>query len=240
MTVRILGRREGRQSNSVREVGGGAIGNSRLVSVTTDTARVLFRFDVQATTAGFTAANQEITTAATINRDQIMNLSVEYEDSCGASSIAETSLDFSSMPPSGSIQGSPGSAGTLLFRINVKGNSACLKTGPPGSVETTCGPTNQSISLSAGGVTVSRVTQTDAQLRRTLAYRFRLSPQFPTGQFNVVAWGRDQGPVVAENRFLYSVRVNSLKGPGRTFRDLELLPWREKSFVATVPLPTRD
>jgi hypothetical protein len=69
-----------------------------------------------------------------------------------------------------------------------------------------------------------------------------LAPDFPTGQFEIVARARDQAPVVGGRRFLYRLgdrpqRI-TIPGVGKkppfVFRDLQLLSWEEASFVVKV------
>jgi hypothetical protein len=66
-----------------------------------------------------------------------------------------------------------------------------------------------------------------------------LAPDFPTGQVEVVTRARDQAPLLGQRRFLYriagpSLVVGVVGRPKLGFRDLELLPWQESSFLVTV------
>ena len=228
--VTVLGRREGNTFNSMREAGGGI---ATWTPETGTSKRLVLKSEVHAKTARVVDSDAQAPPGPTLNRDVVVNWSVGYDDSFGAGSVVEPRLEFFTTGLAGLPRGSRGSLSTLLFRVIVTAdNRACLMRalGP-----WSCGPVNQNISLSSGNVTVTRVSVTASGTSRSVAWRFRLAPDFPTGQFEVVARARDQAPLLKQRRFLYRVA-----GPPRgnrptfIFRDLELLPWEESSFFVTV------
>jgi hypothetical protein len=231
--VAVQGRRAGSNIDRFRETIGGS---ATWVGETATSRRLRFQTEVQARTTPLTDSDAQAPPGPTLNRDVVVNWAASYRDSFGAASVVEPKLEFFTIGLAGVPRGSPGSFSTLLFRIIVAGNNACLIAGNSQD----CGPVNQAISLSAGNVTVTRVTAGAVGTDRSLAWRFRLAPGFPTGQFEVVARARDQAPSIG-GRFLYRVadrppifRPGVGNKPTIEFRDLQLLPWQETSFVVTV------
>jgi hypothetical protein len=231
--VAVQGRRAGSNIDRFRETIGGS---ATWAGETVTSRRLRFLTELQARTTPLTDSDANAPPGPTLNRDVEVNWAASFLNPFGAASVVEPKLEFFTIGLAGVQRGSPGSFSTLLFRIITAGNNACLIAGN----NQNCGPVNQAISLSAGNVTVTRVTVGAVGTNRSHAWRFRLAPQFPTGQFEVVARARDQAPSIG-GRFLYRVADRPpIIGPSAgnkptiDFRDLQLLPWEEFSRVVTV------
>lgn len=186
-------------------------------------ARIRLHHALVAKTASVTDVNAQAPPSGTIGRGTVVNWSVGYEDPFGGDSAFKPSLTFFNPAPPNVIVGTPGSAKTRVFRIEIDAdNRACLVVGS----NRQCGNVNQNVALSVGNVTVTRVSDSIAGNRRNVLWRFRLEQGFTAGQFDVVANAQDREPPL-NGAFEYQL-------PGGLFQQMDILSWRPNTFTVTV------
>lgn len=212
----VLGRRSGSTAVSTRE--------ARVTTATLASARILLKVELKASTPVLVDVETQAPPSGTITRgvQEATRWAVAYEDPFGGDSAFRPALSFFVPPPPDSIVGTPG---TLAFKIEVRSNNqACLFVGGAAP----CGNLNQNISLSAGGVTVTRVVHSVSNTQRNVTWHFRLAAPFAAGQFDAVMAALDKAPLPDNQTFQYQI------GSTNEFQEKQILSWGAKKIRVTV------